>query len=101
MNMVEIKLKGLPMFHLFNWITEACGGEGGDGDVVVICENYKEVAEKFKQWIDWKPDYKYSKDDYVVFGAFLEESYTFTNDRSGNDQNYIYRFEIDGNQEIN
>ena len=61
-------------------------GEGGDGDAVLVCKEYREIADMFqKNYRDWP--YVIQTDNRITFQSneLAQESISFSNTCSEND----------------
>ena len=65
---------------LFSWIYDVIISEGGDGDAVLGFkhQDYKDVANEFKEWLGGSPFFKMEeKEQYIIFSCD-QEYFIFT-----------------------
>lgn len=48
--------------QLFELLVNSCLSEGGDGDSVLICDEYKRAANDFDQWLKDNNDFYWTRD---------------------------------------
>lgn len=68
---------------LFTYLEAACLAEGGDGDSALLHPDYKDVVEKFDDWLKLKNNTWWSKsisEGYIMY-YHDQESIMFTDKR--------------------
>lgn len=81
-----VKVSNIYGEHLFEWFEQCVLSSGGDGGSNIVCENYKDVATWFEEWVfkrwaDKGIKYFHPRDEYkdIVNYHDSNENFVFTN----------------------
>ncbi len=111
-----IEVSDIWIEDLFKWFYDAVMDSGGDGDGVIVCENYKEAADMFVGWWnekikptnEWFKEREFSdiwekseigeheKFPNMIIFSHHEESFQFTNNVNVQSWEYMYKFIVRG-----
>lgn len=73
------------LHYIFQALEQSCLDEGGDGDSMLLSDNFKVIAGKFEDWLKESNNTWWTKeiidDKYIVF-SHDQEAIWFSNDMS-------------------
>lgn len=96
-NMPKIFVEGIWAEDLFTWFYNRVNGDGGEGYAALVCSNFEDVGNYFKEWMinnfHYTKYFQYTKHDNSVSFTLEQEGYLITNDKNitfGGSYDYIF-----------
>lgn len=81
--MISKKIKMTALHYIFHALEQSCLDEGGDGDSMLLSDDYKSLADKFENWLLETNNTWWTKshsDDRCVVFSNNQEAIWFSSD---------------------